>query len=570
MKSAQLLALFEDVADAPDAIPRLRRFILDLAVRGKLVEQCPNDEPASQLLKRIQDEKARLEKSGTIRSARVMVAHDEGPLFQLPFTWLWCRLSEVGAIVGGGTPPSGDAENFTPGGSGLAWLTPADLGKQNGLYISHGTRDLTEKGLRSSSATRLPKGSVLFTSRAPIGYTRIALNEVSTNQGFKSVVPYIPECNLYIAVYFRAFGKWIDAKAPGTTFREVSGKIVSSLPFPLPPLAEQHRIVAKVDELMALCDRLHAAQAERENRRDRLTTVSLSRLREPSGTAGFEMSANIYLNQLSRFTLRPGQLASLRQTILDMAASGKIVKQDPQDEPASEMLRRIAKTRTDRIEDGRLTKGVRRVESDGPPNAMPETWSWPMLGEITDIGTGSTPSRTNTSFWKDGTIPWIVSGSTSRLRIVEGHGFVTTDAVKAHRLRLYSPGTLLVALYGQGKTRGQVAELGIEATINQACAAICALPGFEPMQSYLKLFLRRNYHEMRAESAGGAQPNLNLQKVKQLRVPLPPLAEQSRIVAKVDELMSLCDELEAHLTTAQSVSRHLLEALLHEALGEAA
>ena len=191
MSPAQLLSHFDRISEAPDAISRLRRFILDLAVRGKLVEQNQKDEPASELLKRIQAEKVRLVKAGEIRTPRELETSDEKDVpFPLPTGWAWCRLSEIGAITGGGTPPSGDFDNFTDGGSGVAWLTPADLGKQAELYVSHGTRDLTQQGLRSSSATLMPRGSVLFTSRAPIGYTAIAANEVSTNQGFKSVVPY--------------------------------------------------------------------------------------------------------------------------------------------------------------------------------------------------------------------------------------------------------------------------------------------------------------------------------------------------------------------------------------------
>ena len=188
MNPELLLTHFNRISDAPDAIPRLRRFILDFAVRGKLVEQDPRDEPASELLKRIQKEKARLIKEQTIRSPRILEAsNEEEELFPIPASWIWCRLSEIGSIIGGGTPPSSDSDNFAAPGSGTAWLTPADLGKHANLYVSHGARDLTAKGLSSSSATVMPKGSVLFTSRAPIGYTAIALNEVSTNQGFKSV-----------------------------------------------------------------------------------------------------------------------------------------------------------------------------------------------------------------------------------------------------------------------------------------------------------------------------------------------------------------------------------------------
>lgn len=303
MNQELLLRHFNRISDAPDAIPRLRQFVLDLAVRGKLVEYDPQDEPASKLLIRVRAEKMRLADEGLIRTSRTTDPPDAGEeLFSIPAHWVWCSLSQVGAIVGGGTPPSTDSTNFTDPGSGVAWLTPADLGKHIGSYVSRGARDLTKEGLRASSATVMPKGSILFTSRAPIGYTAIAQNDISTNQGFKSVVPYIPDCNLYIAVYFRAFRKWIDSRASGTTFREVSGKIVANLPFPLPPLAEQRRIVAKVDELMGLCDQFESAQKKRESRRDQLATVALHRI--DTGINGVELrkNAQFYCTHIHRLT----------------------------------------------------------------------------------------------------------------------------------------------------------------------------------------------------------------------------------------------------------------------------
>jgi type I restriction enzyme, S subunit len=161
-----LLALYDRVAEAEDAVPRLRRFVLDLAVRGKLVEQHPSDEPAAVLLRRIAKEKARLVKAGEIRKPRNLDDGEEvTPAFELPESWRWCRLDTVGAIIGGGTPSATDSRNFAEPGEGFPWLTPADLGGFKGLLISRGARDLTEKGLASSSATPMPAGSVLFTSR---------------------------------------------------------------------------------------------------------------------------------------------------------------------------------------------------------------------------------------------------------------------------------------------------------------------------------------------------------------------------------------------------------------------
>ena len=139
----------------------------------------------------------------------------------------------------------------------------------------------------------MPAGTVLFTSRAPIGYVAIACNPISTNQGFKSVVPYIQECSRFIAVVLMAFAPEIDAHAPGTTFREVSGKIIARYPFPLPPLAEQHRIVARVDELMALCDRLEELLVTMEDTRRRMLDAMLHEALEPDTGGGEDESAPV-------------------------------------------------------------------------------------------------------------------------------------------------------------------------------------------------------------------------------------------------------------------------------------
>ena len=146
----------------------------------------------------------------------------------------------------------------------------------------YGARDLSSKGLQSSSATMMPTGTVLFTSRAPIGYVAIAANPIATNQGFKSIVPYVTDCSRFIAVVMQTFAPDIDANAPGTTFKEVSGKIVARVPLPLPPLAEQHRIVTKVDELMAVCDRLEQALAAGDKARSRLLDALLHEALEES------------------------------------------------------------------------------------------------------------------------------------------------------------------------------------------------------------------------------------------------------------------------------------------------
>lgn len=179
------------------------------------------------------------------------------PRWEIPDCWRWVDAGEVAHIVGGGTPPSKDEANFSE--NGIPWIGPADLTGYREVYISHGRRSLSEQGYARSGATLMPARAVLFSSRAPIGYCAIAANPISTNQGFKSWVcdaGIVPE---FVRYYLLASVEYVDSLASGTTFREISGKRVEAIAFPLPPEAEQHRIVAKLDALTA---RLARARAE--------------------------------------------------------------------------------------------------------------------------------------------------------------------------------------------------------------------------------------------------------------------------------------------------------------------
>ena len=238
-----------------DLIIKLRQSILQEAVQGKLVPQDPNDEPASVLLGKIKEEKERLIKEGKIKKEKPLppISEDEIP-YEMPRGWEWVRLGEISAIVGGGTPKTNIKDYWENGD--IPWLTPADLSNIKGKYISKGRRNITKLGLEKSSAQLMPKGTVLFSSRAPIGYTAIASNPLSTNQGFKSCIPYVMQMNEYIYYYLTYSAKKINEQASGTTFKEVSGSEVANFLLPLPPLNEQKRIVEKVDQLMALCDEL--------------------------------------------------------------------------------------------------------------------------------------------------------------------------------------------------------------------------------------------------------------------------------------------------------------------------
>ncbi|MDT0683082.1 restriction endonuclease subunit S [Roseicyclus sp. F158] len=566
MNAERLLEVYEQISEAPDAIARLRRFVLGLAMHGKLVEQDSGDEPASVLLNQIAAEKARLIKSGEIRKPRELTNGEElEPPFEIPVSWQWCRLDVIGAIIGGGTPSAGDPNNFSKPGEGIPWLTPADLGGYRDLSISRGARDLTEKGLASSSATMMPSGTVLFTSRAPIGYVAIAANPISTNQGFKSIVPYVAECSRFIALAMRTFAPEIDARAPGTTFKEVSGKIVAGVAFPLPPLPEQHRIVAKVDELMALCDRLEEARKTREETRDKLTTASLARLTAPDTMPeDFPAHAAFALDALPALTTRPDQIKTLRQTILNLAVRGKLVEQNPADEPASDLLE---KAKEDIAEYGQAN-GVRPAKVDkirGFPFDVPFGWAWTRLASIFRVvtdGDHQPPPRS------DAGVAFLTIGNVSGGTLeFDGCRRVPQEYFDAlPRYRTPSAGDLLYTVVGATFGRPVVVDDHEPFCVQRHIAIL--KPSSEMSLPFLGLLMASPFVYSQAKEAltGAAQPTLTLRPLRNFMLPIPPLTEQHRIVAKVDALMALCNRLAAALTTTETTRTRLLEALLHEAL----
>jgi len=168
--------------------------------------------------------------------------------------WLESEIGEIAEIIGGGTPKSSDPDNFAEPGTGIAWLTPADLSGYNNQYISLGARDLSKKGYQSSSAKIMPKGSLLFSSRAPIGYVAIADNEISTNQGFKSFVFSTEIDPKFAFFYLKSIKGLAESRGTGTTFKELSGANAKKLPFIIAPVAEQQQIAAKLAELLAQVD----------------------------------------------------------------------------------------------------------------------------------------------------------------------------------------------------------------------------------------------------------------------------------------------------------------------------
>ena len=246
----------------------LRKSILQYAIQGKLVKQDPNDEPADVLINKILEEKRELIKSKQIKKENLSVIYknntdnqfyekfDDGTIknitdeipFEIPDNWAWTRLNNIGTIIGGGTPKTNIKDNWE--NANIPWLTPADMKNIKGIYAERGQRNISEIGLKNSSAKLMPAGTILYSSRAPIGYIAIAKNPVSTNQGFKSVVLVRNEINLFL--YYELIQKTpeIISRASGTTFKEISGTDFGKTIVTIPPMEEQERIVNKLNRVL--------------------------------------------------------------------------------------------------------------------------------------------------------------------------------------------------------------------------------------------------------------------------------------------------------------------------------
>jgi type I restriction enzyme S subunit len=348
----------------------------------------------------------------------------------------------------------------------------------------------------------------------------------------------------------------------GMAYPAVNDSTMSVAPFPLPPLPEQKRIVAKVDELMKRCDELESRQKDRAARHKTLVASCLNAVTDPK-----KPNPNFIIHN-SSFNLlfsSPESITELRKTILQLAVQGRLVPQDSSEEPALILLRDITAAKKELFNAGVIKSSDIKdpVENFNGPYSVPSNWCWTNVESVSVVGTGSTPSRSNPTYFSRGNIPWVTSSATSAETIDHADTMITEVAQKETRLRLYPPGTVIVALYGQGKTRGQSSTLGIAATINQACAAIQIPLAADTVRSYVLLVFKKMYDEIRDEAAGGAQPNLNVAKIKAMAVPFPPLPEQNRIVSKVAELMAMCDELESKLTQSNSVAEKLAGAVVN-------
>ena len=508
---------------------QLKNSILQMAVQGKLVLQDPNDEPASVLLERIRAEKERLIKEKKIKREKnpsvifkgadntpyekigdeVRSLADEVP-FDIPDSWEWVRLGE---LFQHNTGKALNAANCT--GQLKQYITTSNL-----YWDRFELDNLKEMYFSESEIEKCTviKGDLLVCEGGDIGRASIWSYDypMCIQNHIHRLRAYVPLCTRFFYYLFDLYKHigWIGGKGIG--IQGLSSNAIHSLLFPLPPLAEQHRIVETIDKLQPYTD----AYADVESTLDTLNTTFPERL---------------------------------KKSILQEAVQGKLVPQDSSDEPAEALLERIRAEKQRLIKEGKIKKdkhesvifrrdnshyekldGVERCIDDELPFEIPESWAWARLGNIGDWGSGATPSRTHPEYY-DGSIPWLKTGDLTDSYITDIPEGISQLALEKTSVRLNESGSVLMAMYGA--TIGKLGILTYSATTNQACCACKPVYGVETLFLFYFLMSQRTAFIKRGE--GGAQPNISKEKIVTTLMPLPPLAEQHRIVQRIEELLPL-------------------------------
>ena len=512
----------------------LRKSILQQAIQGKLVPQDPNDEPASVLLERIREEKARLVKEKKIKKDKnesiiyrgednshyekfadgtVKCIDDEIP-FDIPESWCWERWGNLSQSIQYGY----NAPALNKGD--IRMVRISDIQNGDVLWETVPFCNIKENEINTYL---LNKNDILFARTGgtvgksflvketpyPAIYAGYLIRTRYSDMLSAKYMKYFMESNLY----------WLQLKdgTIATAQPNCNGKTLGKMILPLPPLSEQNRIVSRIEELMAAIDK-------------------------------FEQS-KIELDKLES-ELQP----QLKKSILQYAIQGKLVAQNPTDEPASELLKRINEEKEQLIKAGKIKrdknnsiifkgddnkyfekKGNEVVCIDDEiPFEIPDSWEWVRMGDVGNWGAGSTPNRANHEYYNNGEILWLKTGELNDDIVYDTIEKITQKAFNECSLRLNRVGDVLIAMYGA--TIGKIAIVGKELTTNQACCGCSPYSGL--YNRYLFYYLMANKSTFIKQGEGGAQPNISRDKLVKFLIPLPPLQEQKRIVVALDNVLA--------------------------------
>jgi type I restriction enzyme S subunit len=551
-------------------VKKLRELILELAVRGKLVPQDASDEPASELLKRIATEKANLIAEGKIKKSKPLaeITDDEKP-FELPINWKWAKLGLIGYTQTGATPSKSNPEYF---GSDIPFIKPGDIYPN---YIEYSNEGLSFYGAEKSGRIAT-SNSLLMVCIGTIGKCNLVQTDCSFNQQINSVTPYIFNSNFLLAVcrsvYFNAEA-W--NRSSSTTIAILNKGNWEEIYIPIPPLAEQHRIVAKVDELMALCDQLENQHNNAAEAHEKLVTHLLGTLTQSQNAEDFNTNWQRISEHFDTLFTTEASIDALKQTLLQLAVIGKLVPQDHNDEPASELLKRIQAEKAKLIAEGKIKKDkpLAEITEEEKPFELPVGWEWARLSElIAGMDSGWSPACLENKSPSDNDWGVLKTTAVQIMQYLEQENKELPDKLTPRPEAEAKVGDILFTRAGP-INRVAISCL-VEATRKKLMISDKIIR-FHPIETgidghFLVLCLNTgataSYLEKAKSGMAASQVNISQEKLRSAPIPLPPLKIQKLIVSKVVEMTAICDHLKGRLTESNELQQKLADTLVEQAI----
>ena len=547
-------------------ITKLRELILELAVRGKLVPQDSNDEPASALLDEIVAKKAILVKEKKIKKSKILaeVSIDDRP-FELPLGWEWGRLGELAIkLTDGSHNPPKDT------GKGYPMLSGQNVNFSK-IDFDNPSRYVDLDGFeKENQRTAVKADDVLLTIVGSIGRSAVVPIDAPKFVLQRSVaVIDTPLNSEYLIKYFAApvSLSYYDINAKGTAQKGIYLGQLSLMPIAIPPMAEQHRIVAKVDQLMLLCDDLEQQTEASIEAHATLVEVLLTTLTDSADANELAQNwARLSENFDSLFTTEQS-IEALKQTVLQLAVMGKIVPQNPEDEPASVLIEKIAEEKEQLVKEKKIKKEkpLPAITDDERLFELPSGWDFSRLQQIIDVRDGTHDSPKDAS--GNNTFPLVTSKDfkDGSINFNTARSISEADHIKISQRSSVDYEDILFSMIG-GNIGNQVMVLDTRPFSIKNVALFKYYNKKITIPKFVKLYTEFIAYQLQSSARGGAQPFVSLGYLRSLVFALPPINEQHCIVAKVNELMQICDQLRAKLKQSQVTQVQLTDALVEQAL----
>ncbi len=547
-------------------IKKLRELILELAVRGKLVPQDPSDEPASVLLERIAAEKTRLVKEGKIKKPKALpeIGEEDKP-FELPEGWEWSMLAEIAEINPRNESDDTVDASFVP----MSLISTAYNGQhefeaRKWGEIKKGFTHFSNGDIGIAKITPCFENSKAAVFRGLINGLGAGTTELHIARPYTD---YVSAFFILLNIKSPIYLKKGEAGMTGTAGQKRLAKdFFSFYPLPIPPFAEQHRIVAKVDELMALCDQLELQSEAQMAAQQTLVEVLLATLTDSADADELAQNWARLSTHFDTLFTTEASIDALKQSILQLAVMGKLVPQDPSDEPASTLLARITAEKAQLIKEKKIKKEkpLPAISEEEKPFELPQGWEWCRLPDLGELARGKSKHRprNDPKLYVNGTIPLVQTGDVARADgLIESYTAMYNEIGLAQS-QLWPKGTLCITI------AANIADTGILGF--DACFPDSVV-GYTPYESslpvvYFDFFIRTAKENLERFAPSTAQKNINLEILSNILVPCPPTQEFIRIVSRVNDLFAICDQLKARLQTSQQTQLALAESLVEGAL----